>query len=171
MIAATTRAVQAIAIAATITAVANAEPGVSAGWRRVVDAHGSSLEVPAALLRRERDPLMLVFAAADGARIRFETITEARPGFPGNDPEGDMALVRSDCATWPPAYRIVKARLAAYSCVKGGAIVYYAARCNGSGSVILRATYPKQRAFVWDKAVARMSASMRQLVRMDRGPS
>lgn len=164
------RIIQAATIAAIVTTAANADQGTSAGWRRITDAHGSSLDVPIALVRREREPSSLVFVGDDGTRITFETITESRPGFPGNDPESDMALKRSDCTVWPPAYRVVKARVAAYSCVRDSAIVYYAARYNGFGSVVLRAAYPKGRATVWDKAVARMSASMKQLERTERRP-
>ena len=140
---------------------------VAGGWRRIADNHGSSLEVPGLLLRRVNAQYGLSFVGSDGTRVTFETITEARPGFPGNDPEADMDLKRSDCTSWPPAYRVVKARVAAYSCIKGNSIVYYSARYNGSGSVTLRANYPKSHGSTWDKAVSRMSTSMRQLVRWE----
>lgn len=165
-----TRIIHIATIAVMVATVADAQQGPDAGWQRITDAHGSSLDVPTKLLQRRRDSSSLMFVADDGTRVTFETITESRPGFPGNDPEGDMALGRSDCTVWPPAYRVLKDRLAAYSCAKGNVIVYYAARYNGSGSIILRATYPKGRAGIWDKAIAHMSTSMRQLARTERRP-
>lgn len=140
------------------------------GWSRISDVHGSSLEIPTALLKRKRDPRSLVFVSNDAARITFETITEPRPGFPGNDPEGDMSLKRSDCTAWPPSYRVLKDSLAAYSCVRGATVVYYVARYSRSGSIVLHAEYPRAHNGVWDRVVARISASMRQVGRQELGP-
>ncbi len=113
------RYIAALASGILLGEAANADRLPPSGWSRISDAHGSSLEIPTSLLRRKRDPLSLVFVGNDAARITFETITEPRPGFPGNDPEGDMSLRRSDCTAWPPSYRVLKNSLAAYSCVRG----------------------------------------------------
>lgn len=160
-----------LASGTSFSAPANADEVLPYRWSRISDAHGSSLEAPTALLRRRYDPLSLVFVGKDGVRITFETVTEPRPGFPGNDPQGDMALKRSDCTAWPPSYRVLKERLAAYSCVRDANVMYYAGRYSPSGSVILRAKYPKTRAAVWDGIITRMSASMRQVARRELKPS
>lgn len=164
------RCVSALAGGIMLVGIAQADQGTSAGWTRISDASGSSLEVPTALLKRERDPVSLTFVGKDAAQIMFETVTESRPGFPGNDPESDMALERANCTAWPPSYHVVKATLAAYSCAKAGNVIYYLARYSRSGSIVLRATYPKSHAAVWDKVVDRMSASMRQVTRNEVTP-
>lgn len=153
-------------LALTIACGARAQP-VSATWGKVSDAHGSSIEAPITSLKPKRDASgILTFEAEGGAvRIQLETMTESRLGFPGNDPEGDMDLKRSDCTVWPPAYRVVKDRLAAYSCVKGEAVTYYVARYSPWGSVILTVDYPRKEAAIWDPAIKRMAGSMRQVER------
>jgi hypothetical protein len=135
---------------------------------RVSDAHGSSFEAPASLLQRQQDVSgLLTFKAEQGAvQVRLETITESRLGFPGNDPEGDMALERSDCTTWPPAYHVVKDRLAAYSCIKGDRVVYYLARYSPWGSVTLMVD-PQREATAWAPAVKHMASSLHQVERHD----
>jgi hypothetical protein len=109
----------------------------------------------------------LVFEADHGSvRVQFQTVTEIRPGFPGHDPKGDMALKRSDCTAWPPAYYTLKEALAAYSCLKGERVTYYLARYNPSGSVSLYVEYPVHQKGLWDQAVQRMASSMRQVDRV-----
>lgn len=135
-------------------------------WTRVTDLHGSSLELPLTILKRKHDLSATAFhAEGDTVQIAFETVTEARPGFPGNDPKGDMDLRRSDCANWPPSYYVVKPRLAAYSCRKGNEVAYYVARYSPSGSISLYVEYPQTKGLFWNKAVSRMSASMHQVAR------
>jgi hypothetical protein len=137
-------------------------------WSRVTDQHGSSVELPLSILTPDRDPLGLRFEAERGAvRIRFQTTTESRPGFPGNDPKGDMDLKRADCTNWPPAYYLLKEQVAAYSCVSGASVRYYVARYTTSGNVALFVEYPKGERETWDRTVARMSASMRQMERKE----
>ncbi len=152
-----------VALAATS---AQAQP-VAATWARVSDSHGSSFEAPVSILKPKRDPSgILTFLAEGGAvQVQLETITESRLGFPGNDPEGDMDLKRSDCTRWPPAYHVVKDRLGAYSCVKGDRVTYYLARYSPWGSVTLMVDYPQKEAGVWDPVVKRMAPSMRQVER------
>lgn len=149
------------------TAMAQAQP-LPATWGRVFDQHGSSLEVPISVVKPRADPFALVFDADGGAvSIRFQTTTESRPGFPGNDPKGDMALTRSDCTEWPPSYYVLKERLAAYSCSKGDKVTYYLARYNNSGSVSLYVEYPRKESGFWDPAVQRMAASIQQVERKE----
>ena len=147
---------------------AQAQPS-SARWARVTDSHGSSFEAPVSILTPKRDPSgLLTFHAEGGAvQVQLETITESRLGFPGNDPKGDMNLKRSDCTTWPPAYHVVKDRLAAYSCLKVGTVTYYLARYSPWGSVILTVKYPQAEAALWDPAVKRMAGSMHQVERRE----
>jgi hypothetical protein len=157
-----------LACAAALIATSGTAQTPSAKWGRVSDAHGSSFEAPISLLTREPDPSATVFLADGGAvRVTMDTVTESRPGFPGNDPKGDMDLKRSDCTQWPPSYYVLKERLAAYSCTKGDKVTYYAARYSPSGSVSLYVEYPQTQSVFWDKAVARMSASMRQIERRE----
>ena len=146
---------------------ADAQPTPTA-WTRVYDRHGSSFELPSSADRQKADRGDLVYTAERGrVRIAFSTITEARPGFPGNDPAGDMNLKRADCTTWPPSYHEVKAHLAAYSCVRGNAVAYYVARYEPWGSVTLQVAYPRSEDQVWAPAVRRMSGSMRQVRRRE----
>lgn len=148
-----------------ITASSSIQPS-AVRWGRISDQHGSSVEVPLSMLQRKVDPEGAVYTAHEGAvRIELVTVTEPRPGFPGNDPQGDMDLKRSDCTTWPPAYHVLKPQLAAYSCVKADKVTYYVARYGRFGSVSLLASYPQAEAAFWNKAVARMSESMRQVER------
>lgn len=148
--------------------LAQAQPAL-ARWARVADSHGSSFEAPVSILTTTRDPSgFLTYQAESGAvTIQLETITESRLGFPGNDPEGDMDLKRSDCTNWPPAFHVVKDRLGAYSCVKAGKVTYYLARYSPWGSVTLMVDYPQAEAAIWDPVVKRMAASMRQVERRE----
>jgi hypothetical protein len=138
-------------------------------WARVTDSHGSSFEAPVSILTAKRDPSGLLTFTAEGGvvQVQLETITESRLGFPGNDPEGDMDLKRSDCTSWPPAYHVVKDRLGAYSCVKGGKVTYHLARYSPWGSVTLMVEYPQAEAAMWDPVVKRMAGSMRQVERRE----
>ena len=78
-----------------------------------------------------------------------------------------MDLTRSDCTAWPPSYKVVKDKLAACSCVKADKVTYYLARYSPWGSVTLSVDYPQTEAIVWDPAVKRMAASMRQVERRE----
>ena len=140
---------------------AAAAPAVT--WQRFADAHGSSVEAPVSLLHRTPDPHGLAFTSRDGrSRASLDTVTEMRPGFPGNDPAGDMASMRGDCDHWPPAYQVVKPRLAAFSCPLNGAITYYIAKYGRGGSATLRISYPVEENARWKPVVARMAASLTQ---------
>jgi len=139
-------------------------------WKRVADAHASSLELPISILKPKTDPLGLKFEADDGATIYVSTVTEPRADFPGHNPKEDMDLKRSDCTVWPPAYHVVKKQLAAYSCVKGERIEYYIARYTPYGSMALTVEYPKDHAGFWSKLVERMAGSMRQVKRREVWP-
>jgi hypothetical protein len=67
-----------------------------------------------------------------------------------------------DCGA-PVAYRLVKPRLAAISCVQGARIHYRkTVLMDDDVLVTLAADYPRADAAVWDRIVAQMSASMRQ---------
>lgn len=146
---------------------AQAQPP-STAWSRVYDQHGSSFEIPGSAVNKRSVRNDLVYTAEGGrVRITFSTITEARSGFPGNNPQSDMNLKRSDCTTWPPSYHVVKERLAAYSCLKGDAVTYYVARYSPWGSVTLQVTYPKKEGLAWGPAIERMSSSMRQVRRKE----
>lgn len=139
-------------------------------WSRVSDQHQSSVEVPISVLKAKADPLGLGMALegeGGAVQVYFQTETEPRHGFPGNGPKGDMDLKRSDCTDWPPAYYVLKPRLASYSCVKGDKINYYIARYNRSGYASLWAEYPQSERAFWDKAVGRMAASMKQMDRTE----
>lgn len=137
-------------------------------WTRVSDPHGSSLELPLTILKRKPNSSETAFQADDGkVQITFDTVTESRFGFPGNDPEGDMDVRRSDCTNWPPSYYVLKPQLAAYSCTKGNDVAYYVARYSPSGSVTLYVKYPQAESSFWNRAVSRMSASMRQITRQE----
>jgi hypothetical protein len=130
---------------------------------RYTDAHGSSVQVPSALVRVQSDPNALSFRSADGNTFAtFETITEERPGFPGNDPEGDLTPTSKDCDVLPPSYRVINSRVSAYSCVKAGKVEYWIARYSRSGSVRLHVEYSGNDKNYWDPIVTRMSASMKQ---------
>lgn len=76
-------------------------------------------------------------------------------------------ISRRDCAPWPPAYYVVKDRLAAYSCGKGGKVIYYIARYTQSGNASLYVEYPQNQSVFWNGAVQRMAASMRQIERKE----
>jgi hypothetical protein len=161
------RSIPAFVALAVSGGAAQAQPP-STVWSRVYDQHGSSFEIPGSAVNKRSVRNDLVYTAEGGrVRITFSTITEARSGFPGNNPQGDMNLKRSDCTTWPPSYHVVKERLAAYSCLKGDAVTYYVARYSPWGSVTLQVTYPKKEGVAWGPAIERMSSSMRQVKRKE----
>jgi hypothetical protein len=160
------RALPAIALStlAIFAALPNVGHGRSvASWKVYRDAHGSSVQVPSALVRVQSDPNALSFRSADGNTFAtFETITEERPGFPGNDPEGDLTPTSKDCDVLPPSYRVINSRVSAYSCVKAGKVEYWIARYSRSGSVRLHVKYNGNDKNYWGPIVTRMSASMKQ---------
>ena len=136
-------------------------------WQRVADRQGSSMDVPASLMNTSQDDDALVFRSKDGNTVvRFWTMTEPRPGFPGHDPAGDMDLKRSDCDSWPPSYHVVKENMAAYSCAIGGKISYYVAKYAQSGGVAMFAQYPRKQQASWDKVIYRMTSSITQVPRV-----
>jgi hypothetical protein len=160
------RALPAIALStlANFAVLPNTGHGQSvASWKVYTDAHGSSVQVPSALVRVQSDPSALAFRSADGNTFAtFETITEERPGFPGNDPEGDLRPTSKDCDALPPSYRVINSRVSAYSCDKAGKIEYWIARYSRSGSIRLHLEYSRSDKNYWDPIVTRMSASMKQ---------
>lgn len=105
----------------------------------------------------------ITFKSKENSRVRATILatSESRPGFPGNDPETDIAPTLDTCDKLPPVYRTVKARMAAYSCVKGENIIYSIARYDGRRSVVFDITYPTTQASVWNAIVQRMSKSLR----------
>lgn len=109
----------------------------------------------------------MVLLAIKGLKARFWSVTESRPGFPGHDPEGDMNLKTSDCDHWPPFYRVVREKMAAYSCVSGGNIDYYVSRYGNSGGVFLFASYPEKDAENFKAIISRMSQSLAQVPRKE----
>jgi hypothetical protein len=146
----------------------NADGRASVTWKRFVDPHGSSVDVPISLVRQKAAQIGLEFQSLDRkTKIDFFTTTESRPGFPGNDPQGDMNLRRSDCDTWPPSYLAIKERVAAYSCTKGGKVNYYLSKYAPYGSVTLEAEYPVNQKALWDPIVSRIAASMHQVPRSE----
>ncbi|QUD88169.1 hypothetical protein [Phenylobacterium montanum] len=149
-------------------ATSSAAQSPSVTWNRVTDQHETSIEVPVSVLTPRADPDGLAFDAEKGAvRIRLLTLTEHRPGFPGNDPKGDMNLKRSDCTAWPPSYYALKDRLAAYSCIRNSKVTYYLARYAPSGSARLYVEYPVAESRFWDAVVKRMTASLQQVGRQE----
>jgi len=135
-------------------------------WKKWSDHQGSSVDVPISIVAEVKDFEVTKFRSADGlVNLYIMTVTETRPGFPGNDPEGDMNLRRSDCDGWPPKYKISKANIAAFSCTKGPTIKYYVAKYNSSGEVSLYAEYPAERRAMWDRVVRRMARSLHQIQR------
>jgi hypothetical protein len=118
-----------------------------------------------------KDPSGLTLRSADGKTVMtLATVTEGRPGFPGNDPASDLTPTAADCDVLPPSYRLLSSRVSAYSCVKAGKVEYWAARYNGSGNVTLRVEYPVSQKADWDGVVGRMSASMKQQKRHELVP-
>lgn len=141
-------------------------------WTTFTDPHGSTIELPKTLIPQAGAYPPASFRSADGqTSATFETVTESRPGFPGNDPAGDVDPTLQDCRVLPPAFRATNAHLSAFSCVApAGSIVYEVARYSPYGSVILRIEYPAGQKAFWDQAVSRMSRSMRQQPRHEVTP-
>ena len=135
-------------------------------WKTVVDQRSSSVSIPYSILKRWPDRNGLTFRTVDGrARIRLSTMTESRPGFPGQDPKGDMGLTKAECDSWPPQYSRTTDAVASYSCVLQGSVRYYLARYSRSGHVALFVTYPVDLKPTWDQYVRRMAGSLRQVER------
>ena len=132
-------------------------------WKTVKDKQGSSVDVPISLVTEMENNAVLVFQSDNGLeKIQFSTTIENRPGFPGNNPEGDMNLRRSDCDSWPPAYLVLKTNIASYSCIKRNSVRYYVAKYNKSGDTSLYIEYPIKYRKLWAKVVSRMVESLRQ---------
>jgi hypothetical protein len=153
---------------AVVPAAGGGKPAVSSAvvWQQWTDKHGSSVDLPVSLLASKPDDGRAKFVSSDGlVTVYLSTETEARPEFPGHDPEKDMNLQRSDCDAWPAAYYVLKENLAAYSCVRHGVVAYYIAKYNGSGNATLYAEYPVAQRPTWDKIIGRMARSLRQVQR------
>jgi len=143
----------------------------SISWTKVTDRQNSSVEIPTSLVSKTNSAVGLMFQnQSDGIKIYFNTTTESRPGFPGNDPKGDMNLKRSDCDVWPPEFVVTKRNLAAYSCIKHDVVHYYVAKYNGYGDVMLYVQYPVAKRSLWDKVVSKMAMSLHQTRRLSKNP-
>jgi len=160
-----------VAVAAITTSLSGSgHAAPDPAWRVYSDQSGASVQAPAALTP-VKDPSQLVLRSADGTTVvTLATTTEERPGFPGNDPTSDLTPTAADCDVLPPAYRLLNNQVSAYSCVKAGKVEYWAARYNGSGNLTLHAEYPVSQKTVWDRVIARMSASMKQQQRHELVP-
>ncbi len=133
-------------------------------WKRIMDRRGSSVLVPSrAQIYHDNEVVIL---RIDELSVRFWTMTEGRRGFPGNNPEGDIDLNRSDCDELPPKYVIIKKYVAVFSCEKKQNIKYYFSRYSKYGGVFLFFEYPKQNKKKFDLIVARISSSILQVARV-----
>ncbi len=138
-------------------------------WYRLADKSNSSILIPSAIFQSSHDQFgrSTLFSAFGRMEIVLETIDETRSGFPGNDPRGDMAHDQTDCDTWPPAYLVIKPRLAAMSCAKRGRTRYYIAKYTQWGAFRFWADYDSDKADFWNPVIEKMSNSMRQVKRLE----
>jgi hypothetical protein len=148
--------------AASVFGTASAQPAV--GWRMYKDSlYGIVLDIPNTLAQKRKEAGRLELTSPDRTFYGLVSATdEIREGFPGNDPDGDIAPTDADCDRLPPSYRVAKPHLAAFSCTKRDKIVYEVAKYTRSGSITLRFEYPANQNARWKPVVSRMSATLRR---------
>ena len=125
--------------------------------------YGYQVFAPAELIKEPQAAGDLALRSRDGhLNGIIHRLGETRPGFPGNDPEGEGRATSADCDHLPASYTLRKPAMVAFSCEKNHAIRYTIIRYTASGSVSLDATYPVAERSRWDGIVSKMAASLKR---------
>ena len=125
--------------------------------------YGYSFVLPAELDLTRGQAGEATLRSKDGSTtIHIVSMSESRPGFPGNDPDTEGQADAKDCDRLPPPYVLKKQNVVAFSCPKGASIHYQITRFTSTGSVSMDAVYPASEHTHWDPVVARIATSLKR---------